>query len=64
MQDAPQLSSWRVTIRRTSLGTRYSLHLKMPASEEAPEAGEHLLDDVIVLLDGQLPAQLARHAVT
>ncbi len=23
----------------------------MPASEEAPEAGEHLLDDVIVLLD-------------
>lgn len=36
---------------RESLGTRYTLHLKMPASEEAPEAGEHLLDDVIVLLD-------------
>ncbi len=32
-------------------GRAYTLHLKMPASEEAPEAGEHLLDDVIVLLD-------------
>lgn len=42
----------QLTIKaRESLGTRYSLHLKMPASEEAPEAGEHLLDDVIVLLD-------------
>ena len=42
----------QLTIKaRESLGTRYTLHLKMPASEEAPEAGEHLLDDVIVLLD-------------
>ena len=39
----------QMTIKaRESLGTRYTLHLKMPASEEAPEAGEHLLDDVIV----------------
>ena len=36
---------------RESLGTRYSLHLKMPASEEESDSGEHLLDDVVVLLD-------------
>ncbi|MCL7653657.1 phosphotransferase RcsD, partial [Klebsiella pneumoniae] len=30
----------QLTIKaRESLGTRYTLHLKMPASEEAPEAG-------------------------
>lgn len=36
---------------RESLGTRYSLHLKMPASEEESDSGEHLLDDVVVMLD-------------
>lgn len=36
---------------RESLGTRYSLHLKMAASEEERDSGEHLLDDVVVLLD-------------
>lgn len=30
---------------------RYTLYLRTPASEEALEAGEHLLDDVTVLLD-------------
>ncbi|MXG38060.1 phosphotransferase RcsD, partial [Escherichia coli] len=30
---------------------RYSLHLKMPASEEESDSGEHLLDDVVVMLD-------------
>ena len=36
---------------RESLGTRYSLHLKMPASEEESDSDEHLLDDVVVMLD-------------
>lgn len=36
---------------RESLGTRYSLHLKMAASEEESDSGEHLLDDVVVMLD-------------
>lgn len=36
---------------RESLGTRYSLHLKMPASAEESDSGEHLLDDVVVMLD-------------
>ncbi|XXD08848.1 phosphotransferase RcsD [Klebsiella sp. R445] len=46
---------------RESLGTRYSLHLKMPASGEAAEAGEHLLDDVVVMLD--ITAQEVRKIV-
>ncbi|MVT03669.1 phosphotransferase RcsD [Enterobacter sp. 10-1] len=47
---------------RESLGTRYSLHLKMPASEEAGGSGEHLLDDVVVLLD--ITANEVRRIVT
>jgi two-component system sensor histidine kinase RcsD len=36
---------------RESLGTRYSLHLKMAASAEESDSGEHLLDEVVILLD-------------
>jgi two-component system sensor histidine kinase RcsD len=47
---------------RESLGTRYSLHLKMPASEEESDSGEHLLDEVVVLLD--ITANEVRRIVT
>jgi two-component system sensor histidine kinase RcsD len=36
---------------RESLGTRYSLHLKMAARAEESDSGEHLLDEVVILLD-------------
>ncbi|WP_142502303.1 phosphotransferase RcsD [Klebsiella sp. 2680] len=47
---------------RESLGTRYSLHLKMAVSEEESDSGEHLLDDVVVLLD--ITANEVRRIVT
>ncbi|HFT6760540.1 TPA: phosphotransferase RcsD [Klebsiella aerogenes] len=47
---------------RESLGTRYSLHLKMAASEEESDSGEHLLDDVVVMID--ITANEVRRIVT
>lgn len=36
---------------RESLGTRYSLHVKMAAREEETESEEKLLDDVVAMVD-------------
>lgn len=47
---------------RESLGTRYSLHLKMAASAEESDSGEHLLDEVVILLD--VTANEVRRIVT
>lgn len=47
---------------QASLGTRYSLHLKMAASAEESDSGEHLLDEVVILLD--VTANEVRRIVT
>ena len=47
---------------RESLGTRYSLHLKMAASAEESDSGEHLLDEVVIMLD--VTANEVRRIVT